>query len=143
MNFFKKIKLYREYKKIIKENRVSLEANYSIRIDRANRLYTVLNIPEENFGEPYNLRKSDIDQISERFIREYITRLSTFLNEKGLSELYDFYEPVKKVDKYSYLIILGYKPLNTVEYNNFLWFRFFPAIGIITLISLVLYFIFK
>ena len=143
MNFFKKIKLYREYKKIIKENRVSLEANYSIRIDRANRLYTVLNIPEENFGEPYNLRKSDIDQISERFIREYITILSTFLNEKGLSELYDFYEPVKKVDKYSYLIILGYKPLNTVEYNNFLWFRFFPAIGIITLISLVLYFIFK
>ena len=143
MNFFKKIKLYREYKKIIKENRVSLEANYSIRIDRANRLYTVLNIPEENFGEPYNLRKSDIDQISERFIREYINRLSYFLNEKGLSELYDFYEPVKKVDKYSYLIILGYKPLNTVEYNNFLWFRFFPAIGIITLISLVLYFIFK
>ena len=143
MNFFKKIKLYREYKKIIKENRVSLEANYSIRIDRANRLYTVLNIPEENFGEPYNLRKSDIDQISERYIREYINRLSSFLNEKGLSELYDFYEPVKKVDKYSYLIILGYKPLNTVEYNNFLWFRFFPAIGIITIISLVLYFIFK
>jgi hypothetical protein len=143
MNFFKKIKLYREYKKIIEENRVSLEANYSIRIDRANRLYTVLNIPEENFGEPYNLRKSDIDQISERFIREYINRLSSFLNEKGLSELYDFYEPVKKVDKYSYLIILGYKPLNTVEYNNFLWFRFLPSIGIITIISLVLYFIFK
>jgi hypothetical protein len=143
MNFFKKIKLYREYKKIIKENRVSLEANYSIRIDRANRLYTVLNIPEENFGEPYNLRKSDIDQISERFIREYINRLSMFLNEKGLSELYDFYDPVKKIDKYSYLIILGYKPLNTVEYNNFLWFRFFPAIAIFMIVSLVLYFVFK
>ncbi len=140
MNFFKKIKLYREYKKIIKENRVLLEANYSIRIDRANRLYTVLNIPEENFGEPYNLRKADIDTISERFIREYINTLSSFLNERGLSELYDFYEPIKKVDKYSYLIVLGYKSFNTVEYNNFIWFRLLPILSILSIISIALYF---
>jgi hypothetical protein len=143
MNFFKRIKLYREYKKIIKQNRVTLDANFSIRIDRVNRLYTVLNIPEENYGEPYNLRKSDIDLISERFIRDYINKLSIYMNEIGLAELYDFYEPVKKVDKYSYLIVLGYKPMNSVEYNNFIWFRLLPVTVAISLVSLILYFLFR
>ena len=122
MNIFKKIRLYRQYKSTIKSNRVRLASDFGSRIDRANRIYTVLNFPEESFGEPYNLRKSDIDTISERFIREYVSKLSTFLNEIGLSELYDFYEPIKKVDKYSYLIIFGYKPFNSVEYNKFIWF---------------------
>jgi hypothetical protein len=131
------------YYEFLKENRVLLEANYSIRIDRANRLYTVLNIPEENFGEPYNLRKADIDTISERFIREYINTLSSFLNERGLSELYDFYEPIKKVDKYSYLIVLGYKSFNTVEYNNFIWFRLLPILSILSTILIALYFVLR
>lgn len=143
MNFFRRLKLYREYKRIIKQNKVTLEANFSLRIDRAHRLYTVLNIPEEYYGEPYNLRKSDIDIISERFIRDYINKLSNYLNELGLSELYDFYEPVKKVDKYSYLIILGYKPMNSVEYNNFVWFRFLPTTLVISILSLILYFILR
>ena len=110
MNIFKKIKLFHNYKKIISLSKVQLEANFNIRVDRASRIYTVLNIPDELYGEPYNLRKGDIDKISETYIREYIGKLSEYLNEKGLSELYDFYEPVKKVDKYSYLIILGFKP---------------------------------
>jgi hypothetical protein len=139
MNIFKKIRLYREYKSAIKSNRVRLESDFGIRIDRANRIYTVLNVPEESFGEPYNLRKSDIDTISERFIREYVSKLSTFLNEIGLSELYDFYEPIKKVDKYSYLIIFGYKPFNSVEYNKFIWFRLLPVSFVVFLILILLF----
>jgi len=139
MNIFKKIRLYREYKSLIKKNRVRLESDFGIRIDRANRIYTVLNIPEESFGEPYNLRKGDIDIISERFIREYVSKLSMFLNEIGLSELYDFYEPIKKVDKYSYLIIFGYKPFNSVEYSRFIWFRLIPISLVISLILTLLF----
>jgi hypothetical protein len=139
MNIFKKIRLYRAYKSSIKENRVRLESDFGIRIDRANRIYTVLNVPEESFGEPYNLRKGDIDIISERFIREYVSKLSTFLSEIGLSELYDFYEPIKKVDKYSYLIIFGYKPFNSVEYNRFIWFRILPISFVVFLILILLF----
>ena len=141
MNIIKKIRLYRDFKSAIKKNRVRLESDFGIRIDRANRLYTVLNVPEESFGEPYNLRKADIDIISERFIRDYVSNLSSFLNGIGIAELYDFYEPIKKVDKYSYLIVFGYKPFNSVDYNKFVWFRLLPISVIIFLISLVLLFI--
>ena len=137
MNIFKKIKLFHNYKKIISLSKVQLEANFNIRVDRASRIYTVLNIPDELYGEPYNLRKSDIDKISETYIREYIGKLSEYLNEKGLSELYDFYDPVKKVDKYSYLIILGFKPFNSVKYYTFLYYRLLPISSVIFLIFLI------
>jgi hypothetical protein len=142
MGFFKKIKLFSSYKKIIWYNRVSLESQFNIRIDRASRIYTVLNIPDELFGEPYNIRKSDIDSISEVYIKEYIQKLSEYLNSIGLNELYDFYEPIKKVDKYSYLIVLGFKPLNSVKYNKLIWMRLIPIISLLSLLSLIIYILF-
>jgi hypothetical protein len=142
MGFFKKIRLFSSYKKIIVDNRVNLEGQFNLRIDRASRIYTVLNIPEELYGEPYNIRKSDIDAISQTYITEYIKRLSDYLNSIGLSELYDFYEPIKKIDKYSYLIVLGFKPFNSVRYNNFIWLKLVPTISIISLLSLIIYILF-
>jgi hypothetical protein len=142
MNIFKIFKLYRTYKKTIKSKRVDLSANFNIRIDRANRLYTVLNIPEEFFSEPYNTRTADINVIAEKYIKEYIGKLSTYLNDNGLSEMYDFYEPIKKIDKYSFLIVLGFKYLNSVEYNNLLWLRIVPITAAISFLGLLLYLIF-
>jgi hypothetical protein len=142
MNIFKKIRLFGEYKKVIKSKRVELEGSFNIRIDRAQRLYTVLNIPEELFGEPYNLRKSDIDTISQTYIRDYLTRFSAYLNSIGLAELYDFYEPVKKVDKYSYLLIMGFKPMNSTRYNRTIYYVVVP-ISIVISMSILLYFILK
>jgi hypothetical protein len=141
MGLFSNFKLFRLFKKTINLNKVELEANFGIRIDRAYRLYTVLNIPEELYGEPYNLRKSDIDKISETYVREYINKLSDYLNSKGIPELYDFYEPIKKVEKYSYLIILGFKPFDTTKYYNFIYFRLIPISIMIFLISLILFII--
>lgn len=135
MTFFKKIKLFTEYKKTVRKNKVRLESEFNIRFDRAFRLYTVLNIPQDLLGEPYNLRKSDIDLISDTYIREYIQRLSTYLNSIGLGELYDFYEAVKKVDKYSYLIIIGFKPFNSVRFNR----RIYVSLSITILLSTLLY----
>ena len=142
MGFFKKIRLFSYYKKIILDNRVNLEGQFNLRIDRASRIYTVLNIPEDLYGEPYNIRKSDIDALSQTYITEYIKRLSDYLNSIGLSELYDFYEPIKKIDKYSYLIVLGFKPFNSVRYNNFIWLKLVPTISIISLLSLIIYILF-
>ena len=142
MGFFKKIRLFSSYKKIIVDNRVNLEGQFNLRIDRASRVYTVLNIPEELYGEPYNIRKSDIDAISQTYITEYIKRLSDYLNSIGLNELYDFYEPIKKIDKYSYLIVLGFNPFNSVRYNNFIWLKLVPIISIISLLSLIIYILF-
>lgn len=141
MGLINDYKLYRSYKDILKKNRVELESNYGIRIDSADRMYTVINVPQKTEDEAYSLRKQDIDRIAESYIKEYISKLSEFLNKIGLNELYTFYEPIKKVDKYSYLIILGFKKINTVEFNKLIYFRFWPIVTISIIIYLLVYFL--
>lgn len=137
MSLIKDIKNYFFFKRIIKSKRVELKSNFNIRIDNADRLYTVLNVPSDEIGEAYDLKKSDVDKISESYIREYISKLSTYLNSIGLSELYDFYEPVKKVEKYSYLIIIGYKQLDSLEINKIIYRILLPISSIILIMYII------
>lgn len=137
MSLIKDIKNYFFFKRIIKSKRVELKSNFNIRIDNADRLYTVLNVPSDEIGEAYDLKKSDVDKISESYIREYISKLSTYLNSIGLSELYDFYEPVKKVEKYSYLIIIGYKQLDSLEINKIIYRILLPISSFILIMYII------
>ena len=132
--FLKKIRLFSFYKKVIKENRSEIEQTFGLRIDKAQRMYTVLNIPEEIIGEAFSLKKSDIDRISENYIKEYSSEISRFLTSKGLDELYSFYE-VKKVDKYSYLVVIGYSLFRSNEYYDKLYWRVYPIIGTLAIIG--------
>jgi hypothetical protein len=127
ISFFKKLKLFVNYKRIVKQNKIELERSLNIRVDNAERLYTVLNVPEELIGEAYSLKKSDIDRISETYIREYIFEVSKLLNSKGLMELYRTYE-IKKVDKYSYLIVIGFSLIETPTFYNNLYYKIIPSI---------------
>lgn len=141
-SFFKRLGLYREYKKVIKRNSSELETRFGLRRDRANRLYTVLNIPSDNIGEAYNLKRSDIDKISEGYIKDYSLEVSKFLDSKNLKEMYEFYE-VTKVEKYSYLVVFGPHKNNVLDSvsftKNFYW-RFIPiSIGLLAVISLILF----
>jgi hypothetical protein len=137
MSVIKDLQLFFSYKSILKKNKVRLNGDFNIRIDGADRMYTVINIPTNLIEEPYNLRKADIDLIAENYIREYISNLSTFLNSIGLAELYDFYEPIKKVDKYSYLIIIGYKKLDSVELNKVIYRFLLPTTLILMIIGML------
>jgi len=139
MGIFKDLRLFFSYRKAIKKNKVNLEGQFNMRIDNADRLYTVLNIPSNLVEDPYNLRKSDIDAIAQNYIRDYISELSNYLNSIGISELYDFYEPIKKVDKYSYLIVIGYKQLDSVEINKIIYRILIPTISVIVLITLSIF----
>jgi len=139
MSIFKDLRLFFSYKSTIRKNRVRLESDFNMRIDNADRLYTVLNIPTNLVEEPYNLRKDDIDKIAQNYIRDYINELSQFLNSIGLSEIYDFYEPIKKVDKYSYLIVIGYKQLDSVEINKIIYRILLPIISIFGLIGFIIW----
>lgn len=137
VSMFKKIKLLRLFEKTLKENSVELQNKFNIRIDRASRLYTVLNIPEELIGEAYSLKKSDIDRISETFIKQYGEELASFLDNKGLKELYSYYE-IKKVDKYSYLLVFGFRLMKSHKFYNNLYYKIIPSISIATILSLLL-----
>lgn len=138
ISFFKKLTLFSLYKKTLKLNKVRLERELNVRIDSAYRLYTVLNIPEELYGE-FTLKKSDIDKISENYIREYVFEVSKFLKSIGLNELFESYE-VKKVDKYSYLIVIGFSLFKSNVFYNNLYYKFLPILAVV---SIVTYFLLK
>jgi hypothetical protein len=138
ISFFKKLTLFSLYKKTLKLNKLRLERELNVRIDSAYRLYTVLNIPEELYGE-FTLKKSDVDKISENYIREYTFEVSKFLKSIGLNELFESYE-VKKVDKYSYLIVIGYSLFRSNVFYNNLYYKFLP---ILIVLSIVTYFLLK
>ena len=112
VSIIKKQSVYGEYKKILSSNTTELQNKYGIRVDDVNRMYTVLNIPEEIIGDAYSVKKSDIDVIADNYIRQYCGDLGSYLNGIGMTELYDFYE-FKKVDKYSYLIVIGFSMFRT------------------------------
>jgi hypothetical protein len=137
MGLLKDLTNYFSYRKIIKKNRIKLESDFNLRIDNADRLYTVINIPVDLIGEAYDLKKSDIDRISEGYIKEYLNKLSIYLNTLGLNEIYDFYDPIKKVDKYSYLVVLGYKQLDSVEINRIIYRIMLPLLIVISLIGII------
>ncbi len=136
----KKIRLFNFYKKILKENRNELESSFGLRIDKAQRMYTVLNIPEEIIGNAYSLKKSDIDRISENYIKEYSSEITRFLTKQGLGELLNFYE-VRKVDKYSYLVVIGFSLFRSNEYYDKLYWRVYPILGLAAIIASILIFI--
>lgn len=138
VSFFKKLSLFSFYKKTLKQNKVRLERELNIRFDSAYRLYTVLNIPEELYGE-FTLKKSDIDKISENYIREYSFEVSKFLKSIGLNELFQSYE-IRKVDKYSYLIVIGFSLFKSNEFYNNLYYKFIPFLAVA---SIVTYFLLK
>ena len=141
VGLFKKIRLFKLFKKIVNENKNELNTNFGIRVDRAYRLYTILNIPEELIGDAFTLRKSDIDRISEPYIKEYTNELGSFLNSKGLSEMYDFYE-LSKEDKLSWKLVIGFKLFKSNEYYNKIYYRLLPiSLLFAFVLSLLLYFI--
>ena len=137
VSLFKKIKLFREFKKKINSNREYLRDKFNIRIDRSSRLYTVINIPETLIGDAYSLRKSDIDAISKNFTTEYTSSLSSYLESQGLTEMYKVYE-VKKVDKFSYLLVFGFSLFQSDKYYNNVYYKILP-ISIATILGLIIF----
>jgi hypothetical protein len=138
-NIFKKIYLFFLYRKNLLKAETELKIQFNIRIDNIFRFYTVLNIPKEIIEEPYNIRKSDVDTMSQNYLREFNNQLSLYLNQKGLTELYKIYD-MEKVDKYSYLIVFGFSFINTKRFANSLLY-FWTPLTILTIISILTYII--
>jgi hypothetical protein len=139
ISIFKKIKLFNNFKKIINQNKSELELKFNIRVDGAKRLYTVLNVPNELIGEAYSLKRSDIDRISENYIRQYSTEVGEYLNSKSLKELYDFYK-IEKIGKYSYLIVFGFSLFKSNKYYNTIYYGIIPTLLLSSILLFLLMF---
>lgn len=138
VNTFKKMSMLSLWKKTTKALAPELQARYNMRVDDAHRLYTVLNIPEELVGDAYSLRTADINRISDKFLREFSSDIGGFLNENGLAELYDYYE-IRKVDKYSYLVIIGFSLFRTDERRRRLFRVWLPVLVGAILVSSIFF----
>jgi len=139
INYFKKISLFWDFSRKLRKLKTRLETNFSARIDNAYRIYTVINIPPSLIEEPYNLRKEDIDKLAKTYIRDYSNQLSSYLNTEGLMELYDFYE-VKKVEKYSYLVIFGFSLFDSTIFLRNFYITLYSLLLIFAIIFLVIIF---
>lgn len=139
---FKKLKVFLNYRRTIKNIEENLERQLNARVDNAYRIYTVVNVPVEVFEEPYNFRKSDIDKISEKYIKEYFSKLSDLLNKNGLIEMYNVYD-IKKVDKYSYLTVIGFSLFRTDKLFTKILLRWIPISLLLSIIATTIYFLFK
>lgn len=109
MNLFKKIKFFFVYRRIIKKNKARLEGEFNLRIDKVNRMYTVLNLPEDAviYGK----------DLSEKYIKKYLSDVDLFSKEIGLSELIGLLN-MKQIDKQNYLVVFGYSKFNTAKVAN-------------------------
>jgi len=137
ISIIRKIKLFKEYLKILKDREVDLESEFSARIDKVGRIYKVVNVPPNEIGTNFNLKKSDIDRISLGYINLYKDKLALYLNNIGLIELYSEYE-VRKVGKYNYLIVFGYSLFRSDKIVKTLLYKVLPVS--IVLISIICYF---
>ncbi len=108
-SLWKKIKFYFEYKKIIKFNLARLQGQFNLRKDRVNRLYTVLNLPED--AAIYG------NDLSEKYIKKYLADFDSFNKQSGLSQLIGILN-IEKIDALNYLIIFGYSGFDTAKIAN-------------------------
>jgi len=140
MNFIKKLKLFKTFRKVLKDDKlkIELENNFGVRVDNAYRLYTVLNIPEDLVGDAYSLKKADIAKISENFVREFTQKLSKKLDSVSLNELYKFYK-IEKVDKYSWLIVVGFSLFKSNKFYNRIYYGLIPSLVLAIILSLVFF----
>lgn len=115
INFKQKLRLFKEYKDYIRINRSILMDN-NFRVDNAYRLYTVVNIPEQNIPEAYRLRVNDVVKIEEKYVAESLDIHRNFFNKIGLNGL--FSEPiVRRIQPLSYLVYYNYKYFDNVKYQ--------------------------
>ncbi len=116
ISIWKKIKLYFVYTGIIKRGNYLLQNEANLRVDRVTRLYTVLNIDEEDIKN-YGPKLSN--QIVQKYINEYINKVDRLFNTMGLTELVGLME-IRKINELNYLIVFGYSIFNTSKVANML-----------------------
>lgn len=129
MNLFKKFKLYRHYRKLIKNNIDTLQTpKYNLRTDYVNRLYTVVNLPPDV--------KTYGNQLAQRHISEYIAEVDKLFQQIGISEYVGILD-IKQETELDYVIVFGFKFIDTAKVANRLLITLISVPIIWLLISLI------
>ena len=134
---FKKYRLYKLYKSIIKKHEKELLEKFNIKIDRIGRMYTVVNVPPQldTFGP------KDGPRITKTLLQNYLNKLDNFLIEIGVKELTKVQE-LTEIDEMNYLLIIRY---NYLDVANIATISTIGAvlIGAVSIITTIVIFLIK
>lgn len=129
MNFFKRARLYLHYRRIVKNNSdILISPKYNLRIDYVNRLYTVVNLPTDV--------KTYGTQLAQKYISEYISEADKLFQQMGISEYIGILD-IKQETEMDYVIVFGFKFIDTAKVANRLLITLISVPIIWLLISLI------
>lgn len=124
-NPFKIIKYFFQYIKRIKDNKAYLESQYGFNIDRAYRLWTVIDLRDIPKDLVKTLTKENYEN---REIEKFVTKFNADLPRLGLDDLVHFYD-LKRINNLPvWGISFGYS-----LYNNVLLYLWFLGVILLTL----------
>ena len=129
LSIFKKYRLFRYFKKLLNDNREIIsnkENGLNLRIDKAQRIYTVVNCSPDVAKYGKNL--------AEREIKEYVNKAEKLFINIGILE-YIGIRDIEQISELDFLVVFGYKGFNTTKFYNRLYI-FYIILGISAFISL-------
>lgn len=125
MNIIKGFKFYRMYKKLLKEHKKVLLSDFNVRIDNINRIYTVINIPDETqiYGQDHG------KTLTETWLKKWLAEFDQYLINNQIKELTEIVE-ITQMDEQNFLLIMEYKYLNIAN-----WIYASTALSVIAFIT--------
>lgn len=134
---FKKYRLYKLYRSLIKKHEQEFLEKFNIKIDRIGRLYTVVNVPPQldTFGP------KDGPRITKTLLQNYLNKLDNFLIEIGVKELTKVQE-LTEIDEMNYLLIIRYNYLDVANIATISTIVA-VAIGAVSIITTIVIFLIK
>jgi len=110
---FKNRKLYKIYKKFIRENEELLEKNLRLRRDYTNFLYTIVNLNPEEVNKYY----AEGDKLAKPIINEYIIKVDKFFSSRNMNEFIGL-RKVSRIDDFNWKVEFGFSLFNSKKRAN-------------------------
>lgn len=134
ISFYKKLKLFREYRILLRRNRskiTDVNNGLNLKIDNIGRIYTVYNCDES--VSKYGM------ELAEKYIKEYISQVSALFVNLGMTEYIGVWD-ITQLSEYSeldFLIIFGFKGFDVSKF-----YKSLLTYGIAAMLLIISYFIF-
>jgi len=129
---FKKFKLYKIYKKFIKDNEVILEQKYKLRRDYTNYLYTIVNLDPDMVNKYYG----ENDKVATPVINAYIKSVDEYFSSQNMSEFIAI-RKISRVDDFNRKIEFGFSLFDSKKRANYT-----IVAGLVVVLSIISYFLF-
>lgn len=133
----KTLKLFKEYKKAVKDNEKYLSDKYDFIINNWYEFYTTLTLIEA----PEEMKtKFGIDALAEKEISTFINKITIDLEKLDLEELVNIYE-VKRLNKFEFGITFGFRsPIKLLNNRRIILLKLLLRLLLITGLGLGIFF---